>query len=85
MKRTIIFEKKVLVQQAISVEYESEEQLDEALDGITDTYGDIKNDIDGIAYEFENTYGLKVLETNEEYDIEEEPLEYYDDFEEDEE
>ena len=85
MKRTIIFEKKVLVQQAISVEYESEEQLDEALDGITDTYGDIKNDIDGIAYEFENTYGLKVLETNEEYDIVEEPLEYYDDFEEDEE
>lgn len=85
MKRTIIFEKKVLVQQAISVEYESEEQLDEALDGITDTYGDIKNDIDGIAYEFENTYGLKVLETNDEYDIEEEPLEYYDDFEEDEE
>ena len=93
MKRTIIFEKKVLVQQAISVEYKEDEQksndiLNVALDKIVDDFGIVcndYNDINEIAYILENDCGINILNINDEYDIEEEPLEYYDDFEEDEE
>ena len=75
MKRTIVFEQTVKIQQAVDVEYDNLEQLNEALEQT-----EACEDIYQVAHIL-NHNDLNVLGVSDELDFNIDYFEYYDDYE----
>lgn len=78
MKRIIEVEEIVKVHHQIYVEYDDEEQLDDALNDVAVGIYDLDDFVGNL-----EGYGIKVNEINENYSEEPESIEYFDDYEED--
>lgn len=77
MRRIIEVEEIVRHRHQICVEYESDEQLDNALE-----YADGADTLDGYLFDLEKN--LKIIYTNEDWSEDSDGVEYFDDYEEDE-